>query len=142
MRITSGEKAMLGRRAAQPTKEPGELLAIFCAGWLINPLNASGWMWQKRVRYARQWKERVALSMLEADRTFWPASAPKRVTFTASTYNRMDSDGLQAALKPVRDAMIECGVIHSDAPNSGHEFLYAQKIDRARRGVEIRARLR
>jgi hypothetical protein len=54
----------------------------------------------------------------------------------------MDGDGLQAALKPIRDALIDCAVLHSDAPDSGHEFVYTQRIDRARRGCEIRVSLR
>ena len=64
---------------------------------------------------------------------------PKRVHFHAHTWNVMDEpDGLSASIKPIRDALVECGVIHSDAPNSGHEFVYSQEVKRDQRGVVIR----
>jgi hypothetical protein len=40
-------------------------------------------------------------------------------------------------VKPIRDALVECGLLHSDAPDSGHIFVYHQVVDRAHRGVEI-----
>lgn len=152
--ITRGEVARLGRKRQQPVKAEGELLAVFCAGKLVNPLNASAWGWQKRSRLARKWKDAVALMIYEARWDFgskwvqkreeaWaPAKVPKRVHFLANTGGRMDSDGLQAALKPVRDALVECGVISGDADKDGHQFVYAQRIERAQRGVTIRVSLR
>lgn len=143
--LTKAEAALLGRRAAKPVKAAGELLCVFVPGKLANPLNGTPWVWQKRARYARAWKERVAMAMLE-DGVGMPlhirSSDPKRVELFASLWNVMDGDGLQAAMKPVRDALTECGVISGDADRDGHRFWYSQKIDRARRGVEIRVRLR
>ena len=142
-RLTREEAKALGRRAQQPTRAPGELLAVWVSGKLVNPLNASAWGWQKRSRTAKAWKERVAVALMESpNHGGHMARTPKRVLFTASTHNRMDSDGLQAALKPVRDALVECGVISGDADRDGHEFVYTQVIDRARRGVEVRVSLR
>ena len=141
--LTREEAKTLGRRAQQPVKAPGDLVAVWVSGKLVNPLNASAWGWQKRSRTAKAWKERVAVALMESpNHGGHMARTPKRVLFTASTHNRMDSDGLQAALKPVRDALVECGVIHDDGPDSGHIFGYWQQIDRARRGVEIRISLR
>lgn len=142
--LTRADLTALGRRAQQPRREANELLAVFVAGKLTNPLNA-GWAWEAKSgrRYKREWKERVALVLLEAE---WPLrlgrDEPKRVTFLAHTWSAMDGDGLQAALKPCRDALVECGVISGDADRDGHEFVYAQRVDRARRGVEIRVSLR
>jgi hypothetical protein len=145
--ITKAQAAQLGRRAQQPTLEPGELLAIFVPGKLKNPLNGPQWGKQKfsQMRYRKTWKERVELTLFERahmmeDVGFHPG--PKRVTFRAGTHNAMDTDGLQAALKPVRDALVECGVISGDAERDGNKFVYEQRIDRKRRGVEIRVALR
>lgn len=136
----------LGRRRQQPVKGPGELLAVFVPGKLVNPLNASAWGWQKRSRLAKKWKEAVATALFEDDSPLGPrlrfaGKAPKSVHFLAHTGGRMDGDGLQAALKPVRDALVDCGVLSGDADRDGHTFHYAQRIDRAHRGVEIRVRL-
>lgn len=149
MNLTSAQAKALGRRAQQPTRAPGELVAVFAAGKVKNPLNGAQWggHLKAKVRYRKEWRERVSLALLEAG---WPmmlvgknphATTPKRITLLARTWSRMDAhDGLRAALKPVVDALVDCQVIHSDAPQSGHEFVYEQVIDRARRGVEIRVR--
>ena len=139
--LTREEAATLGRRAQQPTRAPGELLAIFVAGALSNPMNATWGHWKRR-RWAATWKQRVADVLLDVRTTArtWVIvpDGPKRVAFLAHVHNRFDGDGLQAALKPVRDALVECGVISGDADRDGHEFVYSQVIDRARRGVEVR----
>jgi hypothetical protein len=147
--ITSAEADALRRRAGAamgPVKQPGELLAIFVTGKLANPLNGTPWIWQKRSRYARSWKERVGNGLLESawwlDQLYLHPETPKRVSIHASLWNWMDGDGLQAACKPIRDALVECGVVSGDAERDGHEWIYSQKIDRARRGVEIRISLR
>lgn len=145
MNITREEAQLLGRLAISPLPTTaGELVAVWVTGKIANPLNGPSWVWQKRARYAKAWKERVALALFFQpihDMTAPPA-APKHVRFVASTWNRMDSDGLQAALKPVRDALVECGVLSGDADKDGHTFVYFQNIDRARRGVEIRVWLK
>lgn len=147
--ITSYELAALDRKREQPTREPGELLAIFVSGRLKNPLNGNqfGSSGFGRTRYRQQWKERVALVILETMRVIeWGELAelrarPKVVTFLASLWSPMDSDGLQAAVKPVRDALVECGMLSGDAERDGNRFEYAQQVDRGRRGVEVRVRL-
>jgi hypothetical protein len=145
MTLSRADVAMLGRRQHRLVKSDGELLAVFVEGKLVNPLNASAWGWQKRSRLAKQWKQRVAMALLEANGDVVRAlrhPGAKVVTFSANTHNAMDSDGLQAALKPCRDALVECGVISGDADKDGHVFRYEQKIDRKRRGVELRVSLR
>ena len=142
--LTPAEAKMLGRRAQQPVKAPGELLAIFVAGKLVNTKNAR-LHYMAESRYKRGWRERVALALFEhlgqheyTRHKWYDATTPKRIAFLASTAKAMDDDGLAVSIAPVRDALIQCGVIHSDAPDSGHEFTYAQQIDRAHRGVTIR----
>ena len=146
MNLTKADAARLGRQRLQPVKAKDELLAIFCPGRLVNPLNASAWGWQKRSRLAKQWKERVAMALLEAGwRVQIPSPysrRPKHVHFHAHTWNALDDDGLSASLKPCRDALVECGVISGDAMRDGHVFTYSQEINRAQRGVVIGVSLR
>jgi hypothetical protein len=143
VRISEAEAKALGRRREQPVKAPGEILAIFVSGKLTNPLNGPQGRGATlgQLRYRVEWKQRVAQVLLE-NRLGGPPRAhdplPLRVTFVGHTHNSMDSDGLQAACKPIRDALVECGVLASDAPGTGHVFAYEQRIDRAHRGVEIR----
>lgn len=146
-------QARKARASVQPVKGPNELLAVFVPGRLVNPLNASAWGWQKRSRTAKAWKERTAAAIFEAEEgnrsvvyslpfaKRMEAAGPKRVAFTARVFNRFDSDGLQASLKPVRDALVDCGVISGDADRDGHRFTYEQVIDRQNRGVTIRVAL-
>jgi hypothetical protein len=168
--LTRAEAAALGRRADQPVKAPGELLCVFVGGALVNGKNQSrGWQMKAWGRYKREWKERVAQALLEigwrrvlhgpptpllprttlvvqgggfVNSFVIDARLPKRVTFEAHTRNAMDSDGLQLAIVPIRDALVECGVVSGDAERDGHLWEYAQKIDRAHRGVTIRVSLR
>jgi hypothetical protein len=139
--ITKADVSMLGRRAQQPRKAPGELLALFVRGKLVNTKNAR-LHWKSESRYKRQWRERVAEVLLE---TGWrnpgpeQAAIPKCVLLICNVYGLMDEhDGLRVACAPVVDALQAAGVLHSDAPESGHVFGYAQRRDRANRGIEIR----
>jgi hypothetical protein len=119
------------------------MIHIFVPGPLYNPMNGSHGSWHKRARWARNWRERTAQRLfVEAHRggintLRWPPHGPKRVTFTLQTWNAVDDDALGPMAKPCRDALIDAGIIHSDAPDSGHAFVYAQRIDRAHRGVQI-----
>lgn len=152
MRLTEAQAAALGRRQQQPTREAGELLAVFVPGPVRNPLNGTHGHWSKRAKWAKGWREKTTMVILEGyglgytgivhEGTSVAAWRPKTVTFTANTHNRMDDDNLRAALKPVRDGLKDMRVIDDDKPESGHEFVYHQRIDRARRGVEIRVRVR
>ena len=154
MNVSRAEYAALQRKRGQPVKAEGELLAVWVPGKLVNTKNAR-WYWRRETEYKQQWKERVALALLECGwmRGILPVAAPsslKHVSFLAHTRNAMDTDGLEVALAPVRDALAECGVItgkreragRGDAPRDGHEFTYTQRIDRTHRGVEIRVSLR
>jgi hypothetical protein len=114
--------------------------SIFVPGPLQNPMNGPHGHWSKHARWARNWRERTAQRLFVAqhyDRLPRPSSASKHVTFTLQTWNRVDDDALGPMAKPCRDALIDAGIIHSDAPNSGHRFSYAQTIDRTHRGVRI-----
>ncbi len=115
------------------------MLQVFVPGPLRNPMNGSHGHWSKHARWARQWRERTHLAVLEAG-VSWAGlreNQEKRVTFLLHTHNRVDSDALGPMVKPCRDALIDVGLIRDDGPNSGNVFEYAQKIDRARRGVRI-----
>ena len=153
--LTREEAQALGRRQQQPTKAPGELLAVWVSGKLVNTKNAR-LHYMAEHRYKAGWRERVALALLEAGWTPTPLpplvpGLPKRVTFLCHVRNRMDSqDGLRVACAPILDALGQYGVLtgklerpgRGDEDASGHEFVYAQVIDRTRRGVEIRISLR
>jgi hypothetical protein len=142
--LTKYEAAALGRRAERPQKAPGELIAVWVPGKLINGKNASmGWQLKAWGRYKREWREAVALALMESGwtRMVYGQVIPKRVVFHARTWAATDGDGLQLSLAPVRDALIECGVVSGDADRDGHVWEYHQAIDRARRGVEIHVSL-
>jgi len=118
------------------------LLEVFVPGKLRNPLNGSWGGWHAHARVARAWREKTVLHLLVARTAFpWlpamhPLTEPKRVTFTAYTGARWDDDAIPGALKACRDALVGL-VIHSDAPDSGHEFVYRQEVRREQRGVGI-----
>lgn len=143
--ISREEAAALGRRAEQPAKAPGEIIACFAPGKLVNPLNGSQWGRSAfaKMRYRQLWHDRIATALFETGwRCDHPAAVKKAIVIMVSTHNRMDEDGLYAACKPVVDALIRCGVVHTDAPDVGHLIRIAQKIDRTRRGIELHVRLR
>jgi hypothetical protein len=120
---------------------------FFISGKLFNPLNGSHGHWAVSSQERRRWRFNTRLAYMEAvpvvERTAYTkhVMAPKRVTLQAHTWNRMDTDGLAASLKSVRDALIDCGLIHSDDIVSGHTFDYQQVIDRKRRGVTVTVEL-
>ena len=116
-------------------------MTIFVPGKLRNPLNGSWGGWRKHARLAKDWRERTAMELLferlrhESEQV--APNDPKTITFTAHVGAGWDDDNLPAAIKPIRDALVDAQVIHSDAPDSGHVFRYAQVVDRTHRGVEI-----
>ena len=57
------------------------------------------------------------------------ATEPKRITFRACVAREHDDDNIRAAIKPSRDALVECGVIHDDKPSAGHTFIYEQEVN-------------
>ena len=116
-------------------------MIVFIPRPLKNPLNGSWGNHYKHARIARTWRELTAACVLvewiNAGRPRRDPRAPKTITFTAHVGAGWDDDNLPAAIKPIRDALVDAQVIHSDAPDSGHTFRYAQVIDRKHRGVEI-----
>ena len=120
------------------------LLELFVPGALRNPLNGSlsRAHWTVKSKWANEWKAKTVAAMMHAPATI-PTTyhapfteIPKLIRFIANTGSTWDDDNLPAAIKPIRDALIGY-VIHSDAPDSGHVFTYAQRVDRKRRGVRI-----
>lgn len=116
-------------------------MTIFLSRPLKNPLNGSWGNHYKHARIARTWRELTAAMILvewiNAGRPARNPMTPKTVTFVAHVGAGWDDDNLPAAIKPIRDGLVDAHVIHSDAPNAGHTFVYRQVIDRKRRGVEI-----
>lgn len=112
----------------------------FVSGKLKNPLNGAWGHWSREARYRQNWKLNTRAVILRAlhGQTVC-LSRHKRVTFIAQTWGLFDDDGLRAALKPVRDALVGL-VIHADDPRSGHVFEYKQVVERQNRGVNIRVR--
>jgi hypothetical protein len=139
-------------------------LAFFVPGRLTNPLNSRrGWraVWSS----SRDWRRRTAdaalVAMVKASSVgslkqviaIHEPQTPRQITFRAHVWRLFDDEGLVAACKPVRDGLCPptlswrrgrmvaaagAELIHSDAPDSGHEFRYEQVVDRAGQGVEIR----
>jgi hypothetical protein len=146
--ISAADVKTLGMRREQPAKVPGELLAFFVRGKLVNGKNQNqAWQLKAWGRYKRDWRKRVADVLLFAAgwRRDVAPTIPKHVTFRATNFNALDGDGLQLALAPVRDALIACGVISDDRDSAGHTFEYAPtqiKKASALHGVEIRVRLK
>lgn len=115
------------------------MIHLFVPGRLQNPLNGSlsRAHWSRKSRWATGWKDRTRLLWCNQEVGPLPdLHTAKRITFLARVGAKWDDDNLPGAIKPIRDALIRL-VIHSDAPDSGHEFLYRQVIDRKHRGVEI-----
>ena len=109
---------------------------------LVNGLNRRE-HWAPTARRAQLQRDGVAAAVHAAlGRTYRiqaPPSQPKRVIFEARVGRLMDDDGLQAALKHVRDGLQDCGLIHNDGPTSGHTFEYFQwgNAPRRDRGVRV-----
>lgn len=151
--MTSAELAALKRRDdTRLVRAPGELLAVFVPGKVTNPLNGSHGHWTKHRRWAKDWRERAQTALLEGrswfltvGQTVGPAEVPKAITFIAYVAREFDDDNIRAACKPCRDALKDMRVIDDDKPSAGHVFEYQQVVNGkrdARRGIEIRVRLR
>lgn len=132
--------------------------SVFVPGTLpSNPLNRRrGWraVWSE----GQVWRRRVATAaLLELRGPDHDPKASKRVTLTAFVWNPFDTtEGLRAALKNCVDGLgprhqqmrrtarglrpvvgVGAEIVHSDAHDSGHVFIYEQRIDRRRPGVLI-----
>ena len=112
----------LRARCPYLVKAADELLAVFVAGNLQNTLNATAWHWQKRRRWAAEWKERTRMALLEHHQRYGvprdvTTRTPKRLVFTLCVPRAWDDDALPGGVKAVRDALVPY-VIHSDGPDS------------------------
>jgi hypothetical protein len=147
--ISSQDYALLQRRKAAPQMArllPGGV--IFCApGRLVNPLNRlKGAHWTKETVYRAAWHEKVAAGLVEASYHRLQGSinprAPKVVTMRAHVAKLFDSltEGLQAACKPIPDALKTFRIIHADDDTCGHKFVYEQIVDPHWLGVEVEVR--
>jgi hypothetical protein len=117
-------------------------LTLWIPARLVNALNAREF-WTVDAKRARMQREAVCAAVLETlGRTYrlrvGPA-VPKTVHFHAFGTRYWDGDGLQSALKHVRDGLIDAGILDDDGPQSGHVFEYEQTIAtrKAARGVRI-----
>lgn len=119
-------------------------LVFWLPARLVNPLNTRG-HWTLDAKRARIQRDAVCAAVYQAlDRKYTIRVAPgvpKHVHFEAHVARAFDGDGLQAALKHVRDGLIDAGLIDDDAPILGHVFTYTQLVvgrhRLTRRGVRI-----
>lgn len=147
VRFTRAEIADLQRRGAAP-QQPRMIGGgvVFCApGRLSNPLNRlKGAHWTAETGYRSLWHEKVAAALVEAGyrRGNLNPRLPKLIIMRAHVLRLFDSktEGLQAALKPIPDALQQYGVIDSDADASPHEFYPEQVVDPTWLGVEVTVR--
>lgn len=120
------------------------IVTIRIPGKLTNPKNVQGLgLWKHRT-LIRDARERAAHAMLAARGTGWPwpADLPKHIDFVAHLPRLLDDDSLPYALSPMRDALGDMGIIGKtpgtvrgpgrvkDAPEDGHQFTYAQVVDK------------
>ena len=56
------------------------ILSIFVPGKILNAKNATAWVWQKRWKWAKDWRERTSQAVWIAQRVrgapVWPAALP------------------------------------------------------------------
>lgn len=138
-------------------------IEFFVPDAIQNQDNARHGHWAGKARYQKDWRRRTAEKAWITRRLIpaWGSvrsDAPKRVTLLAHVWHLFDdTDGLRSALKPVIDGIGRetpiykkiqgrqtlvghapgALLIHTDAPGSGHEFHFAQRIDRKNRGVLV-----
>lgn len=120
------------------------LFKVFVPGKVRRQDNGSQGSWRAKAGYRKAWQNRVRAHLLEASVHMMKLdpTAPKTVRLIANVFNLYDFDGLAAALKPIPDALVKGGVLHSDRmfAQSGHLILRAQRIDRSMEGVTIDVR--
>lgn len=149
MSISSADYRLLQRRTAAPQMSrllPGGVI-FFAPGRLSNPLNRrKGAHWAEESGYRAEWHEKVAAALVEAGyhrvRGSINPRAPKIVKIRAHVTKLFDSltEGLQAACKPIPDALKGFGIIHADDDGCGHTFDYSQVVDQGWLGVEVEVR--
>lgn len=137
-------------RTRRDTTLTADTLTVFVPVRLVNPLNTRE-HWAKRWDRSSRQREAVAMAVWSAlrdprnsmiveqvtpntmgTRLHWRITAkpttPKRITLVGHVARKFDTDGLQAAMKSVRDGLQDCGLIHTDGPDSGHTFTYDQVV--------------
>lgn len=114
-------------------------VTTFFLPWkLTNQLNGSHGHWAPRAKDRKRLREASHVLARRMTRPLTAeASRPKRITFELRTWNPWDDDALAAACKPLRDGLMDAGVIHQDGPASGHRFVYTQSVARHQRGVWV-----
>ena len=146
MRITSADLVALRAKRAAPAVSSWRdgVLTLVVPGVLKNPLNQR-WYHYTRLRWTRTWHEKTSGAILEADsRQGWRIVSALQccVHFHAYVQRLFDSDGLQAALKPCRDALVVYRVLADDSVASGNLFDYEQVKSAGWRGVVVTVRAR
>ena len=113
---------------------------------IVNALNRRQ-HWTATARRARIQRDAVAavvLAELGRRRIIAPPERPKRILFEARVGQAFDDDNIRAALKHVRDGLIDARLIDDDREASGHQFEYVQTPNTPRRdrGVRVLVELR
>jgi hypothetical protein len=118
-------------------------LVVWVPTRLVNPTNEHG-HWRLRAHRAKTQRAAIQASVLNAmgrpsftHFAFTPDHIPKRITLTGHMARRLDPDNFVSACKTIVDGLRDAKVIHSDGPDSGHRFVYAQRVAKPT-GVEIR----
>ena len=124
-------------------------LTFFIPCELKNYANHGG-HWTGKAGYQKRLREKAHISAREqwfqiqlngarpAREVFGSPESPKSISLEAHVWNYFDAhDGLRNACKPLVDGLVRARVIHSDAHDSGHQFLYTQILDRRQRGVLV-----
>jgi hypothetical protein len=159
-RVTSNSSlaGTTSTRRSSPDARPGggghrmtsELaaLTVWLPVTIVNGLNHRG-HWVTSMRRARAQRAAVVVAVLEElhrqkVQIAVPAMRAKCIQFEAHIGRAFDEDGLQAALKHVRDGLIDARLIDGDGPQDGHVFRYRQcpGTPRMQRGVVITIQLR
>ena len=111
-------------------------LAFFIPCELKNYANHGG-HWTGKAGYQRALRDKTNM-LARFHLPIWTPEWPKSISLEAHVWNIFDEhDGLRNACKPIIDGLTRARVIHSDAHDCGHQFLFTQIIDRTKRGVLI-----
>lgn len=92
-----------GVRPAARDGSHGDVVRVVAYIRTPNPLNGSHGHWSKRARMAKKQGEAVRVAMFGSP----VPSLPCTVTLTRVSAGTLDTDGLHAALKAVRDAVAD-----------------------------------
>jgi len=106
----------------------------------VNPLNGTHRHWRAVAAGRRRQREAVVrswLADLSAEARACERGGPFAITLTRCSSGTLDGDGLQAALKTIRDQVADCLGFRNDA-DPALTWIYAQrKCARGVFGVEV-----